>query len=279
MTIKEENPTDWKVSFPLTAIVYETSKLTHLKINISLSTNLQLPPQPNEIPVTLKVTRIEEINEDLVEVKGEVLIPPPASGISTLKVHQPHPTTIYLQDPDSDSFYSIVYHITGFFLQQDLGGSIKPPDGNISLSLYPTGKYGVVEIGFNSDYITVPPETPKVITNFVKNTIKQLIENRWRYKLYTVTTVGDTPLPKEVNIQISLTGIEMHRNYLRPTVYLASFHIPLGKNLTQRVTDEKFILTWLMVKEPEILEGILNFLPPEVSLSDIKFSVEVNEDL
>jgi len=276
---KEEKPTDWKVSFPLTAVVYETSKLTHLKINISLSTNLQLPPQPNKIPVTLKVSNVEEVNENSVKVKVDVLIPPPASGISTLKIHQPLPTTIHLKDPDSDSFYSIVYHITDFFLIKHFEGSIKPPNGNVSLSLYPTGKYGIVEIGFNSNYITVPPETPKVITDFVKNTIKQLIENRWRYKIHTVTTVGDTPLPEEVNIQISLTGVEMNRNYLRPTVHLASFHIPLGKNLTQRVTDEKFIVTWLIVKEPEILEGILNFLPPETSLSDVKFSVKVSENL
>lgn len=271
----------WKVTLPLTATDNKTEKLINVTFTLSLSNQLNPPPQPTKTPVILAVEEPKQIDENLIEMWVDAYTPPIAKGVATLRIHQPKPMNVTIQ-----TFYGSLplSRYVGESVENEATGNLfEFPDEGLSISVLYTLRGGeIVEFVFYSDYVLPSPKTSDIILSVVEEIIDEVVRRYFNTEFIKAIVLPQLPSSDtlEFTVPISIKGPQMGWDFLVPREFRGAFLIRGDKETIQsHLTDEKFIVTWLKTNEREVLERILNLVSPETSRAELKFEVKTLEEL
>lgn len=271
----------WKVTLPLTATDNKTEELINVTFILSLSNQLKPPPQPTKIPIILTVEKPKQIDEDLMEMWVTAYTPPTATGVATLRIHQPKPTNVTIQTPYRS--LPLSRYVGESVENEATGRKFEFPDEGLSISVLYTLQGGeIVEFIFYSDYILPSPKTSDLILSVVEEVIDEVVRHYFNTEFIEAIVLPQLPSSDtlEFTVPISIKGPQMIRDFLVPREFKEAFSIQGDKETIQsHLTDEKFIVTWLKINEREVLERILNSVSPETSRVELEFEVKTLEEL
>jgi len=278
--MKTEETEKWKITLPLTVTDNKTEKLINVTFTLSLSNQLKPPPQPTKIPVILAVEEPKQIDKNLMELWVTAYVPPTATGVATLKIHQPKPMDVLINTRKPHPLSQYV----GESVENEAGGrAFEFPDEGLYITLlYSLNEGRIVTFVFYSDYILPSPKTSDIIFNVVKEIIDDVVRYYFNTEMMEGIVLPQLP-PSDTlkfTIPISIEGPQMIRDFLVPREFKVDFSIRGDKETIQsHLTDEKFIVTWLKTNEREVLERILNSVSPETSGVELEFEVKTLKEL